>query len=185
MTPPPSPPPGYTEGQPEDSQFPGVEIGMLAVFTGIGWLLQRKYSLSDLPVVRFLVLAAVAVVLTEILHEGCHVLAFASQGIESTVYWGELSVIPTEQFVQKRVLLIASIAPATLLNAGLIISYLIFAPGTLAIAAGLALAVNCSLSVLDLAVFVSQLDSSAETLYTFDIESETASEFWRFEPKVK
>lgn len=182
MSTPPSPPTGYAEAQPQELAYPGIEIGMLAVFTGLGWALQQQHPVETLDTVWFIAFALVVTLLTEFLHEGCHVLVFSLMGIGSKVHWRALSVVPTDRFVTKPELMRATVAPLvvlTCLSGGV---YLLGDAREVVILAGFALTVNCTLSVLDIAVFLRQVGAPSGTLYTFDTESGELDALWVFEP---
>lgn len=182
MSTPPSPPTGYAEAQSQELNYPGIEIGMLAVFTAIGWILQRQQPVEALDTVHFIAFAAVAALLMELLHEGCHVLAFATMGIESRVIWQALSVVPMDRFVTKSELTRATLAPLVLLTGPFGVVYLFGGAREVVILAGFALSVNCTLAVLDIAVILRQIRAPSGTLYTFEIESGELDSLWMFEP---
>lgn len=182
MSTPPSPPSGYAEATSEELSYPGVEIGMLAVFTGIGWVLQQQQPVDALGSVQFIVLALVVVFITELLHEGCHVLAFSSMGIESSVVWKAFSVIPMDRFVSRSELMRATLAPLVLLTSLFGVVYVLASSPVITILAGFGIAVNSALSVLDIAVFLRQVRTPKRTLYSFDTESGELDAVWVFEP---
>lgn len=126
-----------------------IEISMLLVFVGFGFLITELYSYNQFPIGILLVGLIIGTIGTEIVHEGLHWFCLRLFGYSGTIEWRSLAVIPYDQTVPRWMLFIVILAPVTVVTPVIIGGlYAVEAPLLLAIL-GYSFVMNATVSVVD------------------------------------
>jgi hypothetical protein len=94
-----------------------MELSMIAVLIGSGWLCLQYFNLQPELSLLYFVLLLIATIAVEVTHEGIHQLTYRLFGVDSEIEWIELSVLPYNQDVPYMVIVGSLIAPTIVVTA--------------------------------------------------------------------